>query len=58
MKGGLLGNIFLVLISVVLLATIIGLFFGVNLLDYVMTHVARGLAVVFDFFAGLINAIV
>jgi hypothetical protein len=58
MRGGMLGNLILVIISILLLVTIFGLFFGFNLLGLIMEWVSIGLSAVITFFAGIINAII
>ena len=58
MRGGFLGNLILVVISVFLLSVIFGLFFGINVVDLVMEGITLGLATVINFIAGMINAVV
>jgi len=58
MRGGLIGNLILVIITVGLLAVIFGLFFGVNLLDIGLTWITLGMAAVIDFFAEIINTFI
>jgi len=58
MRGGFLGNLILVLISILLLATILGLFFNFNLLGYIMESVTLVLAAIIDVFSNLIDTII
>jgi hypothetical protein len=58
MRGGFVGNLILVLISVFLLSVIFGLFFGINVLDVMMGWLTLGLSAIIEFFAGIINAAV
>lgn len=58
MRGGFLGNLVLVLITIGLLAVIFGLFFNIDLLGMIMSWVSLGIAAIIDFFTGIINAIV
>jgi len=58
MKGGLLGNIILVIISVVLIAIILGLFFGVNLIGMAMDWLTVSLFSAVDYANELINEVI
>jgi|GEM_PF-2908560 len=58
MKGGLLGNIILVIISVVLIAIILGLFFGVNLIGMIMDWLTVSLFSAVDYINEFINEVI